>query len=121
MESNPGQQPAYEYDTTVTVETLRGGWREVVLTARQGRRQLVTRYQKPVAVLLPAADYAAMIATGEHPTAQAYPARQARAEISGILDRAEISQEHTLVTSHTTPVLAVVPVAWYEQTAARPS
>lgn len=108
------------YEQNVTVGRLRGEWGELLALSCNDaltgpRPQLISRYDKPVAVIVSTGWYGqARKALGTTTQVQLYNSDKARNELKGLLTDVADHARHIVIKVDRYEVVALVPVSWHE-------
>ncbi|MFI5748992.1 hypothetical protein ACIBBE_24365 [Streptomyces sp. NPDC051644] len=118
MTMEPPMPPSYEQN--VTVGRLRGEWGELLalscndaLTA--SKHQLVSRNDKPVAVIVSTGWYGQARRAIGAPDAEVFSSDKARSELARLLTDVATHARHIVIKVDRYEVVALVPVAWHQR------
>lgn len=108
------------YERTLAVGRLRGEWGDVLALSCNDalagpRHQLVSRYDKPAAVIVSTGWYGqARNALGAAPEVQLFSSDNARTQLTRILTDVAEHSHHIVIKVDRYEVVALVPVSWHQ-------
>lgn len=116
METTPSERPLPRYDRTLTAAGVRKEWSESLSDAgTHGQHLLITRYRKPIAVLVPLSWYSQSTEAITAPEPRLVASEKARDTAAELFTDVGEHDAHIVIAVGAHQVAALLPVGWHTE------